>query len=178
MRGSPCWVFGFEIATNTEDFSLHRTLEYSDRIASVLEVASGNIHDLENISEQNQIGVQYFKAIGKELPSGRVKFSETLQEEIVDLEQNPSHIHVVGPIDFTAAWTNYVGPPFLHSIGLDKPPSDLNAHSVRQLQDQLFRITLFEDPFECETPENVKRLWQFREKLRIDETAHKSTGAY
>lgn len=170
-RGVKCIVldlgFGEEIVTQ----DLSGMLNFSDSLAKTFCIESGHLHDVEDFSDQNQLGPHWFKMKGKPLDPKKIKYSDVLKQESVDVEQNPCHVHVVGAIDFTAAWTMYLGQTFLDSIDATKL-EQLDAH-ICHLSDSLVRATLFDDPFSFATVQNVERLWSFRATLEIDQIAHK-----
>jgi hypothetical protein len=129
------------------------------------------VHDLEHFAEDNQLGPEYFRAVRKPLDPAKLRFSTVLQQEIVDIEQNPCHLHIAGSLDLTAAWTNYVGREWIDLVGRERV--SLLEFPVEWLSQELLRVTLFEDPFEARTPENVDRLWRFRRAMGVDEVAHR-----
>lgn len=145
-------------------------LGFTDELASTLRVESGFLHDLEDHSDQNELGPYWFSLKGIEIPPERIKYSEVLGREIMDVEQNPCHSHVVGPVTFTSAWTMYLGRQFLASVNSSRL-SSVGGEVVR-LGEGLVRATLFDDPFAYAAPPSIEMLWSFRNKLGIDEAAH------
>ena len=150
-------------------------LRHCDDLARAFRIASGHLHDLAHFSEDNQLGPEYFRASRQPLDASRLRYSAVLQQQIVDIEQNPCHLHAIGGLDFTSAWTNYIGGDLLGLVGRDR----VNGleFPVVWLDSTLARITLFEEPFESRKAENVARLWRFRKALAIDEIAHSRAPA-
>ena len=158
--------FGEDLVRGSTD----RILSVSDALAREFAIESGHLHDLEDMSDQNQLGPHWFKVKGRPLKENMVKFSTVLQEEIVDVERNPCHVHVWKAVDFTSAWTVYLGTEALKLVDIT-PAFELGVE-VRQLGESLFRVTNFEDPFAFAEERNARQLWNFRQRLRIDEIAH------
>ncbi|MBL8816789.1 MAG: hypothetical protein JNL58_12215 [Planctomyces sp.] len=170
-RGVRCIIvdLGFSEEVVTEHLST--LLNFSDSLAKAFCIESGHLHDLEDFSDQNQLGPHWFKMKGKPVEPRKIKYSDVLKQEIVDVELNPCHNHVVGAIDFTAAWTMYLGQSFLDSIDATKL-GQLDA-KICQLSDSLVRVTLFDDPFSFASASSIERLWDFRATLELDQIAHK-----
>lgn len=170
-RGVRCIIvdLGFSEEVVTEHLS--SLLDFSDSLAMSFCIESGHLHDLEDFSDQNQLGPHWLKMMGKSVDPRKIKYSDVLKQEVVDVEQNPCHNHVVGAIDFTAAWTMYLGQSFLDSIDATKL-EQLDA-KIYQLSDSLVRVTLFDDPFSFASVSSIQRLWDFRATLELDQTAHK-----
>lgn len=170
-RGKPCVLIGLGFGEQLVKDGTGPILQFSDLIATRFRVQSGNLHDLGDFSDQNALGPHWFKITGKTLDPRKIKYSTVLGEEVVDIEQNPCHLHVVGTIDFVAAWTVYLGRDFLNALETFDP--DTLPGEVVKLEQDLYRATLFEDPFSATEAENVARLWEFRRRLRLDEIAHR-----
>lgn len=151
-------------------------LRYTDALANSVQAESGHLHDSEDFADQNQKGPQYFKMTGKYVDPAKIRYSEALQEYLVDVEQNPSHLHAAGAVDYTAAWTNYLGKGLLQEIPAGEL-AQVEGEAV-WLRPDLVRVTLFEDPFAFGEAENISRLWSFRRRLHIDDLAHKHVVLY
>lgn len=176
LRASDFGSLAFNFSQSFYATYASQILRFLDDIAAGIGAEGGDLHDSEDSFNQNQSGPHWFKLIGQPVPRTKLKWDTYFNEEVIDLEQNPCHTHMVGLVDFTAAWTNYLGPTYLRHLGLTadevkEAVSDI-AYEVVVLGDSLIRVTLFEDPFEYEHPDNVERMWTYRRRLQIDEVAH------
>lgn len=175
-RGPRCFVIGIGFAEQLVRDDCSLMLSVTDALAKEFSIQSGHLHDLSDFSDQNQMGPHWFKITGRPLDPKKIKYSEVLKEDIIDIELNPCHVHVVGAVDYTSAWTVYLGAELLSAIP-EGVLNKLNAEIVR-LGISLVRVTLFSDPFKSQDRENVEKLWDFRRKLNIDEVAHRSASIY
>lgn len=176
-RCKNCMIVSLEVKENWIGNTDKFLSDLIDPIAIKAKTQSGRVHDLTDFSQQNELGPQYFKSIGKPLSESKIKYSHIFNDYIVDLEQNPAHLHVVGAIDYTAAWTMYLGESYLQEIPVEEI-HNLEAEEIVNLGKNLMRVTLFKNPFEFSKTENINRMWRFRERLRIDFIAHEKTIVY
>ena len=100
-----------------------------------------------------------------------------MKEEVLDVEMNPGHSHIIQAVDFCASSTNYLGREYLGRLGFSRaqdlvPVLEDISQEIVVIDDSLIRVTLFEDPLAFYLPENIDRLWEYRRRLRIDEVAH------
>jgi len=164
--------FGEEIVIS----NLTAVIEIVDQIATHFRIDSGHLHDVEDFADQNQRSPHYFKITGKSIDPAKIKYSNTFGQEIVDVEQNPCHLHVFGYVDYTAAWTVLIGERALDEITVAAMKA--LEGEVQQLDRNLYRVTLFDNPFMFNTKDNIDRLWRFRKTLGIDDVAHKHVPQY
>lgn len=169
-RGIKCMILELNFSESIYVENSKNVINFCDELAVDFEIESGHLHDLEDLSDQNQTGPHWFKLKGKTIDPSKLKYSEEFNEEVIDIEKNPCHTHVVGAVDFTSAWTVYLGKEFLEAIPI-KNISNLDGEIVK-LKDNLIRVTLFKNPFASYVKENIDKLWDFRKRLNIDKIAH------
>ena len=176
-RGVECMLLEFSFREPLFVEKGNECLHVLDSMALEMNCEAGNFHDLEDASNQIEASIYWFKLMGETVPRSKRVWDTLMEEEVVDVEQNPGHCHVIEAVTFTTVWTNYLGRDFLNHLGFEKaqevvPILEDIAHEIVVLGDSLVRVTLFEDPFAFDRPENIERMWQFRRRLRIDEIAH------
>lgn len=177
-RGADCIMLKVGFGESAILSNRSGVLGFCDHMAVSLKAESGHLHDLEDFADQNQRGLQYFRMAGKKVDSEKIRYSPVLKQSVVDVEQNPCHLHVYKTIDFCAAWTVYVGPEFVKMTGRCPGNESRFGFRARLLDEELWRVTLFDDPFSSRNEENVRILWDFRSAFRVDEVAHELVAVY
>lgn len=171
-RGPQCLLINYWIARSLFDRQRDAIIRQCDHIAKRIRAASGHMHDFEDFADQNQCGPTFFEMSGKKFDRRKLRFSKVLGQTIIDIEQNPCHNHVFEEIDFCSSWTVYLGNRFLELSGKEAIDAESLGASVIHVGDGVWRITLFQDPFDFDAEENQNKLWEFRRLFRVDDVAH------
>lgn len=128
-------------------------------------------HDLiDDINQNIKIASMLHKEEG-----GIEDFSFYINEngrEMVDIEKNPGHSHKAYGVWYGAWYRMWFGKEYYKYI--DK--NELHTYSGYEtsiLENDVTRITLYENIWVYNTPASRKKQWEFRSKLHIDDIAHR-----
>lgn len=91
---------------------------------------------------------------------------------IIDTEYNPGHSHTPNGIWFGSCYRMWFGKDYYQYISKEKLQSFTNCYENRELENEVIRITLYEDVWEYAKEENREIQWDFRKSVGMDEVAH------
>ena len=94
------------------------------------------------------------------------------RKKIIDIECNPGHHHLKAGIWFGAYHCMWFGKDFYQYIPKEKLKVFSDCYENIELENEVLRITLYEDMWDYENPLNRNRQWDFRRSVGIDEVAH------
>lgn len=139
----------------------------SDHIARTCPIQSGFLHPYHDFRIQNEMSPMVLRWDG--IAPRRIFWSDRFQADIVDLEMNPCHNHRWGALNFTSAWTLYLGPEYLRFVD---PTRAFALCWDTAVVGEVLRLTLFEDPANSTDSSSVSILWAVREALAFESLAH------
>ena len=123
---------------------------------------------------QNTKSINDYKLAGKSLKDIKIKKSDTfLYENVVDIEYNPGHYHIINGMYFGSFWKMWFGEEYFQYVPKELLKSFKDCYENKQLSENSFRITLYEDPWDFDKKENRERQWSFRKHTSIDEVAER-----
>lgn len=97
-------------------------------------------------------------------------------ERIIDVEYNPGHKHLEEGIWFGAFHCMWFGKGFYQYIPKEKLKAFSDCYENVELENEVLRIKLYEDMWDCENSVNRNRQRAFRTSVGIDEVAHSLHG--
>ncbi|NDI33803.1 hypothetical protein [Chengkuizengella sediminis] len=122
---------------------------------------------------QNNIDIDLYKSKGKSLENVRLKQHDVLKRrQIIDIEYNPGHSHLVRDVWFGSCWKMWFGEQYFQYIPKEVLLNFNSGYETIELEDGLVRITLYENMWEYEKAENREIQWKFRKQVGMDEVAH------
>lgn len=122
---------------------------------------------------QNAECLSYYISKNKSLDGIKTKMREFgLKEEIVDVEYNPGHSHRPQGIWFGSCHKMWFGKAYYQYIAKEKLLKFDNCYENKELENDVIRITLYEDIWAYDKEENRKIQWDFRKKVGVDDVAH------
>lgn len=122
---------------------------------------------------QNTENILFYKSKNKSLDGIKTKISEVgIKEDIVDIEYNPGHSHRPKGIWFGSCHKMWFGKAYYQYIGKEKLTKFDNCYENKELDNDVTRITLYEDLWDYDKEENRKIQWDFRKKAGVDDVAH------
>lgn len=122
---------------------------------------------------QNADNLLYYTSKNKSLDGIKTKMREFgLKEEIVDVEYNPGHSHRPQGIWFGSCHKMWFGKVYYQYIDKEKLLKFDNCYENKELENDVIRITLYEDIWAYDKEENRKIQWDFRKKAGVDDVAH------
>lgn len=128
---------------------------------------------LEDDFWQSADNLLYYTSENKSLDGIKTKIREIgLKEEIVDIEYNPGHSHRARGIWFGSCHKMWFGKAYYQYIDREKFAQFNNCYENKELDNDVIRITLYENLWAYEKDENRKIQWDFRKKAGIDDVAH------
>ena len=90
----------------------------------------------------------------------------------MNIEHNPGYFHVVDGIWFGSCYRMWFGKEFYQYISKEKLQSFANCYENCELENEVTRITLYENMWDYAKEENRQRQWDFRRSVGMDEVAH------
>lgn len=93
-------------------------------------------------------------------------------KKIIAVEHNAGHHHVEEGLYFGAYHCMWFGRDYYEYIPKEKLRAFSDCHENVELENDVIRIMLYEDVWDCEKPANRKRQWVFRRSVGIDQVAH------
>lgn len=94
------------------------------------------------------------------------------QRTVVDIEYNPGHSHTVNGIWFGSCYRMWFGKEYYQYINKEKLQSFTNCYENCELENEVTRITLYENMWDYAKTENREIQWDFRKSVGMDEVAH------
>jgi hypothetical protein len=126
---------------------------------------------------QNNADIQSYKSHGKSIESLKLKQHRKIKNrQIVDIEFNPGHFHIVKELWFGSCWRMWFGAQYFKYIPKEVLINFKGGYQTLELEDGSVRITLYESIWDYEKPENRVIQWNFRRQVGIDEVAHQLEG--
>ncbi|KZE42254.1 hypothetical protein AV540_25650 [Brevibacillus parabrevis] len=96
--------------------------------------------------------------------------------QMIDVEYNPGHSHIVSDLWFGSCWRMWFGHQFFQYIPKDVILNFKDGYETQELTNGSVRITLYEDMCDYEKTENREIQWKFRRQVGMDEVAHQLEG--
>ncbi len=125
-------------------------------------------------SLQNLTDIDWFKRIGGDLKDVKIKKSPSNSEEmIIDKEYNSGHHHFEKGVHFGVWWKMWFGKEYYQYIPKEKLMSFGEALEIRELENDILAITLYEDVWDYPNPKIKELQWRFRNYVGMDEVAHR-----
>ncbi len=121
----------------------------------------------EDSVQQSAKSVTYYEMKDLSLDGVKLKDSKT-----VDIEYNPGHMHYVNGLMFGSCYRMWFGKEFYQYISKEKLQSFSNCYENIELENEVTRITLYENLWDFAKPENREIQWDFRRSVGMDEVAH------
>lgn len=122
---------------------------------------------------QNTDSILSYQVEGRSLDEVRLTHREFgLREQIVDVEYNPGHVHMVNGIWFGSCYKMWFGKAYYHYIEKNKIKSFKNCYENVELENEVIRVTLYEDIWAYNKNQNRKIQWDFRNVVEMDKVAH------
>lgn len=129
---------------------------------------------LSDLAWQNNESIDDYIRKGKSLKDVKIKKSDIFEDEdIIDIEYNPGHYHVINGMHFGSFWKMWFGEEYFQYVPKELLKNFKNCYENKQLSENSFRITLYEDPWDFDKKENRERQWSFRKHTSIDEVAER-----
>ena len=129
---------------------------------------------LSDLFLQNNEDISEYELAGKSLKNARIKKSDIFEDEdIIDIEYNPGHYHIIMGMYFGSFWKMWFGEEYFQYVPKELLKSFKDCYENKQLSENSFRITLYEDPWDFDKEENRERQWSFRKHTGIDEVAER-----
>ena len=129
------------------------------------------VSSLEDDNLQNTQEIDMYKLMRGD--SRHVKLiRNSHNEEIIDLEANPGHEHVGNGIWFGSCYKMWFGKEYYHYISKDKLKNFKNCHENVELENDVIRITLYQDIWAYNESQNRMIQWDFRNTVEMDKVAH------
>ncbi len=124
---------------------------------------------------QNTKDLDNYRVYGKSLRGIKTtnrKFG--LREKIVDIELNAGHSHFPKGtgIWFGSCHKMWFGKPYYDYISKEKLKNFSNCYENVELENEVIRITLYDDIWAYDEKKNRKIQWDFRKSVGMDEVAH------
>lgn len=133
---------------------------------------SAYICSLEDWFWQNNEDMQMYELKGKSIEGIRTKKSDIFpDDDIVDIEHNPGHSHVVNGIWFGSCWMMWYGREYFKYIPMEVLTNFKNCYENTTNLNNFIRIKLYENPWDYDKKENRDMQWDFRRSLGVDEVA-------
>lgn len=123
---------------------------------------------------QNAEDLSYYTSENKSLEG--IKTKTRLygnREEIVDIEYNPGHSHTARGIWFGSCYRMWFGKAYYQYIEKQELQKFDNCYENKELENDVIRITLYEDMWAYDKRENRKIQWDFRKRTGMDEATHR-----
>ncbi len=122
---------------------------------------------------QNTDSILSYQVEGRSLDEVKLTYRKFgLKEQIIDVEYNPGHEHMVNGIWFGSCYKMWFGKAYYHYIEKNKIKSFKNCYENVELENEVIRITLYEDIRAYNNSQNRKIQWDFRNTAEMDKVAH------
>lgn len=122
---------------------------------------------------QNTDSILSYQVEGRSLDEVKLTHREFgLREQIIDVEYNPGHAHMVNGIWFGSCYRMWFGKAYYHYIEKSKIKSFKNCYENVELENGVIRITLYQDIWAYNNSQNRKIQWDFRNTVEMDKVAH------
>ncbi|MDQ0899379.1 hypothetical protein [Paenibacillus sp. V4I7] len=125
---------------------------------------------------QNTTNIERYKDANKPLENLVLKLKTNVfkkEELVVDKECLPGHNHYVKRgLWFGSCWTMWFGNEYFNFISKESLLAFRDGFETKELEDGSVVITLYDDIWDFNNPENRDIQWSFRKKLGIDDVAH------
>ncbi len=122
---------------------------------------------------QNTDSILSYQVEGRSLDAVKLTHREYgLKEQIIDVEYNPGHVHVVNGIWFGSCYKMWFGKAYYHYIEKDKIKNFKSCYENIELENDVIRIILYEDIWAYNNSQNRKIQWDFRNTVGMDKVAH------
>ncbi|MEW7277506.1 hypothetical protein ABW636_02795 [Aquimarina sp. 2201CG1-2-11] len=93
--------------------------------------------------------------------------------ENIDISHNPGRIDMVSSMWLTSTWRMWFGKEFYKEVTKEKLKSFSLAHEIKELDNDVLFIELYNDPFGADLPENRKIQQAFRDHIKMEELIKK-----
>lgn len=132
----------------------------------------GNAVSMMDNLLQNSTNLDTYTRANKSLEDIKIIPSPIMKDEmIIDIEQQPGHFHLVGNLWYGCCWKMWFGANYSHFAN-DILLSFQECYENRALDNGTVQITLYENVWDYDLPENRARQLAFRKHTGIDEVAH------
>ncbi|WP_103071872.1 hypothetical protein [Aquimarina sediminis] len=120
----------------------------------------------------------YFQS-AKNATAYRVKNMEPPKEKLIknhigllediDISNNPGRADLLKNMWITSNWRMWFGKEFYKEVSKEHLKGFSQAHAIRELDNDVLFMELYEDPFAADFPENRKIQQAFRDYVKMDE---------
>lgn len=129
---------------------------------------TGYVFDSDYVLWQTESVLNNYKAFKKPYEHLSTYWDHELQLEKVDISNNPGRMTLVKGTWIMASWKMYFGTAFYQYISKDKLLSFKGANQIKELENGIIYIELYEDNSTPDTPENANKLAEFRHYFDLD----------
>lgn len=133
---------------------------------------SAYVCSLEDWFWQDNEDIQMYELKGKSMEGIKTKKSDIFpDDDIVDIEYNAGHSHVVNGIWFGSCWKMWYGREYFKYIPIEVLTNFKKCYENIINSNDCIRITLYESPWDYDKKENRDIQWNFRRSVGVDEVA-------